>query len=125
MLSRCCVSFEALCIMVDVQAFFAGDEQTLELELWGLWQVCARARCALCRAARSFAPASGCLYSPDVARADAVVSPAICALSVRTHEVCSSSSIAHECQYTVYSPELRLQSYRQLDGACVKRPAGW
>jgi len=123
-LSRCCVSFEALCIMVDVQAFFAGDEQTLELELWGLWQVCARARCALCRAARSFAPASGCLYSPDVAPADAVVSPAICALSGHTKFV-RSSSIAHECQHAVYSPELRLQSYRQLDGACVKRLAGW
>ncbi len=27
--------------MVDVQAFFAGDDDALEVELWGLWQVCA------------------------------------------------------------------------------------
>jgi len=38
-LSRCAFSFEALSIMVDVQAFFAGDDQALEVELWGLWQV--------------------------------------------------------------------------------------
>ena len=40
-LSRCSISFEALSIMVDVLAFFAGDEHALEMELWGLWQVCA------------------------------------------------------------------------------------
>ena len=38
-LSRCGISFEAFSIMVDVQAFFAGDEHALEVELWGLWQV--------------------------------------------------------------------------------------
>lgn len=38
-LSRCGISSEAFSIMVDVQAFFAGDEHALEVELWGLWQV--------------------------------------------------------------------------------------
>jgi hypothetical protein len=42
-LSRCSISFEVLSIVVDVQAFFAGDEHALEVELWGLWQVCGRA----------------------------------------------------------------------------------
>jgi hypothetical protein len=39
-LSRCSISFETLSIVVDVMAFFAGDENALEMELWGLWQVC-------------------------------------------------------------------------------------
>ena len=43
-LSRCSISFEVLSIVVDVQAFFAGDEHALEVELWGLWQVCFRVR---------------------------------------------------------------------------------
>jgi hypothetical protein len=38
-LSRCSMNLEAFGIVVDVLAFFAGDEQALELELWGLWQV--------------------------------------------------------------------------------------
>jgi hypothetical protein len=33
------MNLEAFGIVVDVLAFFAGDEQALELELWGLWQV--------------------------------------------------------------------------------------
>lgn len=37
-LSRCTISFEALSIIIDVQAFFAGDDNALEVELWGLWQ---------------------------------------------------------------------------------------
>ena len=41
-LSRCSISFEVLSIVVDVQAFFAGDEHALEVEHFGLWQVCFR-----------------------------------------------------------------------------------
>ena len=59
-LSRCGVSFEALSIMVDVQAFFAGDEHALDLELWGLWQVCLRARSESWQML-FFATASSCL----------------------------------------------------------------